>query len=148
MPIAQITSILRPEDVVEFLAGYLEDSSIPIEYVAKYDDPLMPKYPAVLIMSAPYTKELHATHTWAITLRAEIYVMHADMSSGRATRNKEDLELATEIVAYLEKDLKLGNRLIHSWVENETPGAMPPRGKGAAVVSTRLTWQGITEARF
>lgn len=144
-----IPRIERPEHVVEYLAGYLADSTLPLEYVAKYDEPLLPQYPAALVMSAQFTKEVHGTHTWLLTLRADIYVMHALMTESRATRNLSDLQLATKIVAYLEQDMKLGGRLIHSWVENEIPGAMPPRGeKGAAVVSTRLSWQGIAEARF
>lgn len=144
-----IKTITRPEDVVEYLAGYLNDSPLPLEYVAKYDEPLLPKYPAALVMSAPLNKEVHGTHTFLLTLRAEIYVMHARMEENRATRNREDLQLATQIVAYLERDMSLGRRLVASWVESETPGAMPPRtAKGASVVSTRLAWQGLAETRF
>lgn len=149
MPIVTSATIERPEDVVEFLSDYLKDSSLPIEYVAKYDEPLLPKYPAVLVMSGQMQKDLHGTHTWLLTLRAEIYVMHAKMTVSRATRNYEDLVLATQIVNYLERDLTLGRKIIAGWVENETPGAMPPRSaKGAAIVSTRLMWAGTTEARF
>lgn len=147
--ILAIQTITRPEDVVEFLAGLLDDSPLPLEYVAKYDEPLLPKYPAALVMSAPLQKEIHGTHTFLLTLRAEIYVMHAKMTEARSTRNREDLKLATQIVAYLENDMSLGRRLVASWVESETPGAMPPRtAKGATVVSTRLAWQGIAETRF
>ncbi len=139
----------RPEHVVEYLANYLSRSDIAIAYIAKYDEPLLPEYPAVLVMSSQFTKEYHGTHTWLLTLRAEMYVMHALMTESRATRNLNDLKLATEIVSYIEQDMTLGGRVIHSWVEDEKPGVMPPRGeKGAAVVSTRLSWQGITEARF
>lgn len=149
MPIVAPALLLRPEDVVEFISGYLSDSSLPIEYVAKYDEPLLPRYPAVLVMSGRYQKELHATHTWLLTLRAEIYVMHAKMTVDRATRNYEDLVLATQIVSYLERDLSFGRKIIAGWVEDEAPGAMPPRSsKGAAIVSTRLLWAGTTEARF
>lgn len=149
MPIVTVDKLLRPEHIVEFLSQYLEQSEIPLEYVAKYDEPLLPKYPAVQIMSAPFDKQLHGTHTWSLTLRAIIYVMHARMTESRRTRNYEDLLLATQVVEYLESDLKLGGRVIHSWVESETPGAVPPRtSRGAAVVSTRLTWFGVNEARF
>lgn len=148
-PLIMPTNLLRPEDVVEFIANYLKDSPLPLKYVAKYDEPLLPKYPAVLVMSGGLQKEIHATHTWLLTLRAELYVMHAAMGNGRATRNYEDLVLATQVVNYLERDLKLGRRIIAGWVENETPGAMPPRHeKAAAVISTRLLWAGTNEARF
>lgn len=149
MPLLTVTSLVRPEDVVEFLADYLNDSPLPLAYVAKYDEPLIPEYPAVQIMSGPLTKAVHGLHTWLLTLRADIYVMHARMTESRATRNYEDLVLTTQIVSYLERDLKLGKRIIQGFVENETPGAMPPRSeKGAAIVSTRLGWIGTNEARF
>lgn len=145
----QIPKIERPEHVVEAIAAMLEESTLPLEYIAKYDEPLLPKYPAALVMAAPFKKDIHGTHTWLLTMRAEIYIMHAKMTEKRATRNKEDLQLATRVVAFLELDMSLGQRLIHSFVESEVPGAMPPRTeKGAAVVSTRLAWQGIAEARF
>lgn len=143
-----ITTITRPEDVIEFLSEYLKESSIPFEYVAKYDEPLLPAYPAALVMPGPLTKELHATHTWLLTLRADIYVMHARMTEKRETRSYNDLQLATQVVNYLERDLSLGRRIVAGWVEGEVPGAMPRAVKGAAVISTQLRWTGTTEARF
>jgi hypothetical protein len=149
MPIVAAPLITRPEHVIEFISDYLANSSLPLAYVAKYDEPIIPTYPAALVMSGGFQKEIHATHTWLLTLRAEIYVMHAKMTVDRATRNYEDLVLATQIVEYLERDLTLGGKIIAGWVESETPGAMPPRNaKGSAVVSTRLLWAGTTEARF
>jgi hypothetical protein len=144
-----ITVINRPEHAVEYLALLLKESTLPLEYVAKYDEPLLPNYPAAVVRSGQYTKEVHGTQTWLLTLRCEIYVMHARMTEDRATRNLEDLKLATKVVSLLERDKKLSGRVIFSHVENEVPGAMPPRSeKAAAVVSTRLAWQAITEARF
>lgn len=150
MPIVTPTVISRPEHVVEFLSDLLKDaSSLGLAYVAKYDEPLLPEYPAALVMAGPMQKEIHATHTWLLTLRAEIYVMHARLTTDRATRNYEDLVLATQIVNFLERDLSFGRKIVAGWVESETPGAMPPRvSKGAAIVSTRLLWAGTTEARF
>lgn len=144
-----LTNIIRPEDVIEFLAVYLEVANLGFQYIAKYDEPLLPRYPAVQIMSAPVQKELHGTHTFLLTLRAEIFVFHAKMTESRQTRSREDLELATKVVNYLEGDLSLGNRIIAGWVESETPGARPPTSpKAPPVISTRLSWSGTNEARF
>lgn len=149
MPIVTTEPFTRPEHVIEFLAGYLSDSTIPLEYVAKYDEPLLPQYPAAQILSGPMEKSVHGTRTFLLTFRAEIYVMHGKMTESRATRNLRDLQLATQVVAYLENDMELGGRIIAGFVESEIPGAMPPRtDKGAPIISTRLSWAGTQEARF
>jgi hypothetical protein len=144
-----ISTIRRPEDCVEFLAAYIELGSLGFEYIAKYDEPLLPVYPAVQIMSGPMQKDLHGTHTWLLTIRAEIFVFHARMTQSRQTRSRDDLLLATKLVDYLERDISMGDKIIAGWVEAEIPGARPPsNNKGAAVISTRLTWSCTNEARF
>lgn len=149
MPVVAVERLTRPEHVVEYLAGFLADSTLPLAYIAKYDERLLNEYPAALVVSGGHEKEIHGTHTWLITLRADIYIMHAKLTEDRATRNKTDLELATSVVALLEEDLSLGQRIIAGFVEREIPGAMPPRtAKGSAVVSTRLSWAGTVEGRF
>lgn len=141
--------LLRPEHVVEFLAQYIEESQLGFKTINKYDEFNRQEYPAIQILAGLFTKELHATHTWAIGLKAEIYVMHAKMSEDRASRNLNDLILASETVEYLESDMTLGGRIIQGWVESEIPGVMPPRGsRSDAVVSTRLAWSGISQERF
>lgn len=134
---------------MQFLVGYLSDSNIPVNSVISYDDPLVTGYPAIQVVPGQMQKDLHGTHTWLLTFRVEIFVMHAKMTMSRATRTEEDLKLATQVVQYLEQDLSLGGRIIAGFVESENPGAMPPRAnKGAPIISTRLAWAGTTEARF
>lgn len=143
---AQIT---RPEDLVEYLAAQFESSELPFEYVAKYDELMIPKYPAIHIQAAPFDKTLHSTSTFLVALRAAIHVLHANFNVDRQTRNYEDLVLATQVVEFLEKDMTLGGKVIQGWVESETPGVLPPRvTKSDAVVSTRINWQGIQQRRF
>lgn len=162
MPVATLTqtSITRPEELVEALAELVADSTLSFQYVAKYDEQLIPQYPAVLIQPAQFEKELHATHTFLITLRATIYVLHAKLTVSKQRRSLEDCQLATQLVNLLESDLHLGsyydevdqvtrNRVITGYVESEIPAALPPRSElGDAVVSTRLSWFGINERRF
>jgi len=149
MPVVTVDRISRPEELVEFLADYIGRSTLPFEYIAKYDETLTPSYPALHINAAPFTKDLHGTATFLIGMRAFIHVLHSNMMTDRRTRNYEDLALATRLVDFLESDMELGNRVIHSYVESEAPGVLPPRvTKGDAVVCTRLTWFGINETRF
>lgn len=149
MPVVGIEPITRPEHLVEYLAEFFKKSNLPFEFIARYDEVLLPKYPAVQIIAAPLQKEFHALHTWALTIRADIYVMHAKLTESRATRSLNDLKLATQTVELLERDTKLGGRIIFGWVESERPGAIPPRtAKGEAVISTLLMYRATQEARF
>lgn len=149
MPTVTVSPITRPEDLIKFLSDYLVDSTIPVNSVIKYDEALLSDYPAIQIMPGQFQKDLHGTHTWLLTFRVEIFVMHSKMTLSRTTRTEEDLALATQVVAYLERDLSFGGRIIAGFVESETPNAMPPRSnKGAPIISTRLVWAGTTEARF
>lgn len=151
MPVVTIIpdKVTRPEELVEFLAGYFEDSSLPFNYIAKYDEVLIPKYPALHIQAAPFDKTLHSTNTFLVALRAAIHILHANMMEDRQTRNYEDLVLASQTVDFIESDMTLQGKVIQGWVESETPGVLPPRvTKGEAIVSTRLNWFGIQQRRF
>ncbi len=149
-PVVTIDKITRPEHAVEYLADLIKKSSLAIEGVNKYDEKTVTAYPAVQILTGGYTKEVHALHTFLVTVRVDIYLMHATMTEDRATRNYNDLDLASQLVVLLEKDLSLGNRIIGAYVEQEQPGTMPPGvlGKSDSVISTRLHWRGTNEVRF
>ncbi len=148
-PIPQAYAITRPEEVIEHLAYIIESSTLEFAYIAKYDEELIPGYPAVRISPGTVDKIPHGTHTFEIVLRAFLYVMHADLTISKRTRSLEDLLLATELVNLLEADMSFGGQIIHGFVESETPAAFPPRNpRGSAVVGTRLLWSGITQRRF
>jgi hypothetical protein len=152
MPVVAVTptTITRPEELVEYLANlFQEQSEFDFGYIAKYDEKMYPKYPAIHIMAANFDKTLHSTATFLIGMRAAIHILHANMKEDRQTRNYEDLRLATQVVEFLESDMTLGGHVIHGFVENEVPGVLPPRvTKGDAVISTRLNWMGISQRRF
>lgn len=149
MPIVDIETITRPEELVEYLADFIGSSEIPFNYVAKYDEQLIPEYPCVQIQAGTTDKFIHGTHTFVIALRAYLYIMHSKMTDDKRTRNLNDMLLATDVVNLLEADLTLGGRVINGFVDSETPAAFPPRSrKGDVVVGTRLLWNGIVQTRF
>lgn len=146
-----IQLITRPEEVVELLANLIEQNSGPlgVEFVGKYDEKMLPRYPSVVVSAGPFSKEVHGTHTFALELRAIIWVYHANLTLTHAQRSKEDLELATSLVALIEDDKTFEEQLIFSFVESETPGVIAPRaGRGEPVVGTRLNWMGVTQQRW
>lgn len=156
MPIVTVDNITRPEDGVEALYTVISESDLPFEDVIRYDERIATAYPAVQILAGGFDKEIHGLHTWALSIRCDIYVMHAKLTSDRQTRNLEDLQLATQLVNLVEgplennEALKLGGRVISGFVEREQPGRMPPSGitKSGIVIGTLLTWHGINEGRF
>jgi len=150
MPVVVVDTITRPEHLVEYLADFIEGSNLGFAHVCKYNDYLIPEYPSVLIMGGTFNKELHGTHTFAVSIRADIYVYHAKLTEEYQTRSYNDMVLATNLVDFLEgPDLNLGERVIAGWIESEQPGVSPPRvRKSDAVISTRLSFQAIQETRF
>lgn len=161
MPIVTVDKILRPEHGVEALYTVLKGSDLPIKQVIRYDEKIATEYPAVQLLAAGFEKEIHGLHTWALSIRVDIYVMHAKLTADRQTRNLEDLQLATQLVDFIEgpldgpdgspsEALKLGGRVISGWVEREQPGRMPPSGitKNGIVIGTLLSWRGTNEGRF
>ena len=149
MPVVIVNRITRPEHLVEHFSNIIGDSALGFKYVAKYDERLLPQYPAVLIMGGPLQKEVHGTHTFAVSLRVDIYLFHAKLTEDRQTRNYNDLVKATQLVNLLEADPTLGGRVIFGWVESEVPGVNPPRqARAETVISTRISYQATQETRF
>jgi len=153
MPVVVPTTglITRPEQAVEMLTELIENEggSIGIEFIGKYDEKLIPRYPAVNISSAPLTREVHATHTFNVTLRAILWVYHAKLTSTHKERSEDDLLLVTMLKTLLHSDPTFNGRVIFGFVDSETPGVIAPRaGRGDAVVGTRMSWEAITQERF
>lgn len=145
------TLIYRPEEAVEMIADTIEENAerLEIQFVGKYDERLLPRYPAVNVSSGQLTKEVHATHTFALTLRCLIWVYHANMTMTHKERSLEDLLLATSLVSLLEDDPTFNGKLIFGFVSAEIPGVIAPRaGRGEPIVGTRIEWEGVTQQRF
>lgn len=141
----------RPEEIVEHFKEDFEDNagSLGIEFVGAYNERLIPRYPAVVVSAGGADKELHGTHTFLMRIRVFVYVYHAQMRLNDVKRSLEDLKLATSVMEFMERDMTLGNRIVQGWIESEFPGARQiDASKGLVVVSTRLTWMGISERRF
>jgi len=149
MPVAVITNITRPEELVPYLADYIGDNIPEIKFVSKYDESLIPDYPCVQIQPGDVSREYHSTHTFMVYLRALIYVMHDRLTQTKRVRSEEELKLATKVVDLLLSDIKLGGRVIDGFVDSEVPDILPPRSpRGDIVVSTRIGWVGKNEVRF
>lgn len=155
MPIVtQEEQFTRPEEPMEYWieAFKAQAEKLGLQYVAGYDENMIPEYPSIHIMSGTMSKEVHGTHTYLFTFRQPIYVMHAKADKDRKQRNLEDLLLATGVVNFIESDKKLGGKVIFSYVEEESPGILAParggRSRGDLIVGTRLTWFATSEGRF
>lgn len=141
--------ILQPFD---YIVDLLDDNkaSLGLRYIAKHDEELIPEYPAVLIQSDNTERELHATQMFRIVFNLDLWIFHAELSSGAAVRSRKDIELATAIRKLLHADRTLGDHIIFGFVNGEFPGisARIVGGNLSTIVTTRLTWQGENRVRF
>lgn len=150
MPLVITDTITRPEQLVEYMASLLQkEEALNLKHVARYDELLTPEYPAVIIQPGQFQKAKHGTGTYMHTLRANLYVCHANLTESKQQRSLQDCILATQVIEVLERDQRFGGRIIDGFVESDLFAPLPPRSqKSSAVVSTRLTWQGRSQSRF
>lgn len=132
----------KPEDALDYYKQLLDKhGELGLRYVAYGDEDMLPGYPAAKVAAGPLQKELHGTHKWLNTFQIDIWVYHAKLSVGHATRSKEDLELASAIRGVVHSDMTCSGGVIQGWIVLEQP-ALITRSKGTAVVGTRMTWSG------
>lgn len=141
--------ILQPFD---YVVGLLENhkASLGLRYIAQNDEALIPQYPAVLVQSDNTERQLHATQMYRVVFHLDLWVFHAELSSGAAVRSRKDIELATAIRKVLHADYTLGDHIIFGFIDGEFPGisARIVGGDLSTIVTTRLTWQGENRVLF
>jgi hypothetical protein len=133
--------ITRPEDVGDALEEILLTNQLAIgfKYLAKYDDTLIPDYPAIYVAPGSTRTAKHGTHTFLREITTEIYVLHANMDVDRQTRIREDLAIVTRLSEVLDANRKLGDdNVVFSMISGEEPGVMN-LNKNLTVVSTCIT---------
>lgn len=137
----------NPQEVMDYIKALLENSSIEFKYIGYGDERLLPNYPAVVVDSGPFTRELHGTHTFLLHFIVTLWVYHANLSATHQVRTQEELELVKQITALLHEDMKFGGNIVFGHVASEAPGIFQ-RPKGDRAVGTRMTWLGTTQERF
>lgn len=149
-PVATQELITTAREARDAVKQALENaSSLNIGYIGVDDEMRLPQYPAVVVSAAGRTKELHGTHTFAVTLRVLLWVYHAKLDVGHRQRSDEDLMLVEGIEEVLESDMTFGERIIFGYVEDQQPGVMQPKSaKSELVVGTRMTWVAASQKRF
>ncbi len=151
MPIVSVDKIKRIEHLIEFWLEEFNESKelLGFNFVGGYDDPITTAYPAIQIGSGQTTKDIHATHMFLFDWLLDIYILHAQAEETHRVRSKEMLELVTKVVAFMEKDMSLGEKIIHGYVTSERPGVIRPRSNpGVFVVSTSIQYRAIAEVPF
>lgn len=143
MGVQDYYDILEPFD---YAVAMLNDAkaSLGLKYIAENDEELIPEYPAVLVQADNTVRTRHATQMFNVRFHLDLWVFHADLTSGAAVRSRKDIELATAIRKLLQSDQTFGGHLLQSFVDGELPGisARIVGGNLSTIVTTRLTWQG------
>jgi len=141
--------ILQPFD---YLVDLLDDNkaTLGLAYIAKHDEDLMPQFPAVLVQTDNTVREYHANRQFRVRFYLDLWVFHADMTVGAATRSRKDIELATAIRKLIHTKSDMDGHIIQSFVDGEFPGvtARIIGGNSSIIVTTRLTWQGQNRVQF
>lgn len=153
MPIATniITEISRIEDLAEYWLNALEQNAdqLGFEFVGGYDDPIKTSYPAVVVGAGNTTKEVHATHTFLVQLNLDFYICHAEATVTHRKRSLENLKSVTRLVAFLEADPTLGDKITFGYVIQERPGVIQPRTNPSKfIIGTVINYQATLEVRF
>lgn len=135
--------ILQPFD---FIVDLLNDNkaTLGLRYIAQHDEELIPQYPAVLVQTDRTDTLQHATGQFLKRFNLDLWVFHAELTVGRATRSRMDIELATAIRRLLHTNYTQNGHIIFGFVNGENPG-ISARIIGPSVVTivtTRLTWLG------
>lgn len=147
----------RPEEVLkDFKERFTAHAGLlGFRYVATQEENLIPEYPAMQISMGGLTREDHGTQRFLLTFEASFWIYHANFESTHATRNIEDMELATAVVRFLhQRELRALNngtedKLIggSGRVVLEQPGLIN-REIGARIVTTRLGWMGLSQVNY
>jgi hypothetical protein len=141
--------ILQPFD---HLFDLLDDNraTLGLRYIAQHEEDLIPQYPALLLQTDRTVTAQHSTGMFLKQFHLDLWIFHADMSVGQASRSRKDIELATEIRRLVHADYTLGGHIIFGFIDGEFPGITNRLVSGAisTVVTTRLTWQGQNRVPF
>jgi hypothetical protein len=128
-----------------------------IEFVGRYDEKRIPKYPAVVIVPGKRDKEIHGTQTFNIDILLYLYVYHADLTLTKRERSRADMELVAGIEALLEEDYAWQKnpldpntrQVVFAYIAEEEPGVLQPSSqKSNMIISTRMTWRALIQRRF
>lgn len=135
--------ILQPFD---FLNDLLDDNkaSLGIRYIARHEEQLVPIYPAILLTAETTQREYHATQVHLVRFFIDIWVFHAEMTQGKATRSRTDIEMATALRKLVHSDRIMSGHIIDGYISSEqhvNSTRLIGQRRGT-IVSTRLTWQG------
>lgn len=139
MPLSDQPSVVN-QFIVDLLKG---EPLLQLEDVFFGDQQLIPKTPSVAVEPGPMARELtglpfRTDNTFTVFL----IIYHSKVQGSQITR-KECLEYAEAIMALLHTNKTMGDNVIHGYVTSIDPG-YATRG-GTLMMSTRLTWSGLSK---
>lgn len=136
-------------ECVDMLIDTLKAAPLDLAFVGKNDERRLPQYPAVVVSAGMRSKTVGPTRQFSVTLRALIWIYHANMSANHSQRSDEEMKLVESIEDALEADKTFNSRVIFGYIVTESPGFMQPRNqKGDIVIGSRLEWQADTRENF
>lgn len=120
-----------------------------LNFVGRYDEKRIPKYPSVVVSPGGRSKTLHGMSTFNIEMTVALWVYHGDMTVSHATRNEQDLELVDSIEELFEQDYTLGGLVVFGFIAMQEPGIVQPNtSKSELIAGTRMDWVALSQRRL
>lgn len=120
-----------------------------LNYVGKYDEKRLPKYPSVVVSPNDKVKQPRAMNTFLIDVSLSLWVYHGDMTVPHTVRSEADLELVESIEELIEQDYTLGGLVIFGYIATEVSGIVQPTSRKSDVIAgTRMDWVAMSQRRF
>jgi hypothetical protein len=145
----------RPEEILEHLRNLFEAQKelLGFNYIAIADEELLPEFPALQITSESLQREIHTTAKFNHVFTFALWIYHANLMVGAATRSIEDLELTTKVTNFLHQRRTLSDsdgkpQIIFGYVTGEFGGLARIIPESPAVITTRITWEAQTQVNF
>ena len=120
--------------------------SLGLRQVYFADNNFTPQYPNAVVTHGRVAKQRHTTgNRFEFRFTVFVYVLHSDMSLTKAIRTKADIQLAEAVSAVIEgTDFSLNKQIVEGYMESIEPAVLPGHRKGDGIVSSRITWYGMS----
>jgi hypothetical protein len=108
------------------------------------DQELIPRFPAATVEPIQMERTMDGVPLMTVNNHSlYIYIYHCHVLLPQMT-DRECIQHAEEIIAFLHKDTQMSDTVIQGWVKKYEPG-QAVRNNNELLKATRITWEGLTK---
>jgi len=146
MPIEHKLSV-----IANAMYDFLNSNAGPLglNYVGKWDEKRLPRYPSVVIAPNDRVKSLRGMSTFEVDISLSLWVYHGDMTVPHAVRSEQDIVLVEKIEDLIEQDYTLGGLVVFGYIATQVSGIVQPTSRKSDVIAgTRMDWVAMSQRRL